>query len=307
MAIDIAFILFLVISALDLMIPIVLASLGETITERSGIVNIGLEGIMLMSALLSLYATEVFKSFIMGYIIALIFGAFIGLIHGLISIYFNGDQIVSGIGINVVGLGFTPYMIWAIWHVYGQHTLDSKLAVPRIYIYIGSQVTTISPMLFVTVILVIAAHIIVNRTNIGLLIKAAGENPEAVEVIGVDVKRVRLYSTVVGSSLAGLGGAYLSIDMLSVITKQISAGKGFLALANVVFSRWEPILTIVGGFIFGLFEALAIRTEIVPWVRQIIPDQFLKMIPYIATLVIVAGVIGRARAPKALGEPYVKE
>ncbi len=303
---DLVFFLLLTLAAMDLMVPIVLTSLGETLTEKSGIVNIGLEGIMLMSALVAVYATEVFKSWFMGYLIAGIFGAFLGLIHGIISIYLNGDQIVSGIGLNIVGLGFTPFMIIALWSVAGQHTLDRALRVPRFEITIGEKFISLSPMVILTILLVIVAHILIKYTRIGLIIRAAGENPEAVEVIGIDVRAVRLYVTTMGGFLTGLSGAFLSIDTLGVITKNISAGRGFLALANVVFSRWEPLLVLVGGLIFGIFEALAIRAEILG-LRAIIPDNFLKMIPYIATLVIVAGFIGKARVPKALGEPYKKE
>ncbi|MGQ4892255.1 MAG: ABC transporter permease [Candidatus Njordarchaeia archaeon] len=302
----IVFIILVIISALDLMIPIVLASLGEVLTEKSGIVNIGLEGIMLMSALVAVYATEVTKSWFMGYFIAGLFGAFLGLIHAFISVYLNGDQIVSGIGLNIIGIGFTPFMIVAIWHVAGQHTISRSLTVPRIGITMEDKFISISPMVFLAIILVVLAHFIMTKTNWGLIIKASGENPEAVEVIGIDVRKVRTVVTTVGGFLTGLSGAFLSIDTLGVITKDISAGRGFLALANVVFSRWEPLLVLLGGFVFGIFEAIAIRSEIIG-LRAIIPDYFLKMIPYIATLIIVAGFIGKARAPKSLGEPYVKE
>ena len=306
MVIDAVFILFLIIATIDLMIPLVLASLGEVITEKSGIVNIGLEGIMLMSALIAVYATEIFQSWIMGYLIAGLFGAFIGLIHGLISIYLNGDQIVSGIGINIIGLGFTPFMIQAIWGVSGQHGLDTNLAVPRFVLSIAEKTATISPMFIVIIILVFGTYIVFKYTNLGLIVRAAGENPEAVEVIGVDVRLVRLIATVIGAFLAGLGGAYLSIDLTKFITKNITSGRGFLALANVVFSRWDPLLVLVGGFIFGFFDALAIKADVFGF-KEYVPTDFLKMTPYIATLIIVAGFIGKAKAPKALGEPYVKE
>ena len=301
-----AFIVFLVISALNYMIPILLPSLGETLTEKAGVVNIGLEGIMLMAALVGLFAAEVTGSWVMGYLIAGFLGAFLALLHGVISIYLNGDQIVSGIGLNVIGLGFTPFMIIAIWGVAGQHTLAEEFSVPRIPIVWGSNVITLSPMVPIAVILVVVTHILIRKTNIGLMIRAAGENPEAVEVIGVDVRLLRLYVTVFGGFLAGMGGAFLSIDELKAITNNITSGRGFLALANVVFARWEPILTLLGGFIFGLFEALAIRADILG-LKGIIPDNFIRMIPYIATLIIVAGFVGKARAPKSLAEPYKKE
>ena len=303
---DMSFVILLILATIDLMIPLVLASLGEVITERSGIVNIGLEGIMLMSALIAVYATEIFQSWIIGYLIAGVFGAFIGLIHGLISIYLNGDQIISGIGINIIGLGFTPFMIQALWGVVGQHGLKTELAVPRFVIFVGDNTITISPMIIVTIIFVLLAYIVFKYTNIGLILRASGENPEAVEVIGIDVKKVRMSATIVGAFLTGIAGAYLSIDLTKFITKNITSGRGFLALANVVFSRWDPLLVLLGGFVFGLFDTLATRADILGFKRYI-PADFLKMTPYITTLIIVAGFIGKARPPKALGEPYKKE
>ena len=164
-----------------------------------------------------------------------------------------------------------------------------------------------SPMIFVAITLPVLIYILLFRTKLGLKIRAVGENPQAADVAGIKIHLLRLLSTAAGASLAGLAGAYISIDWLGSVTKEISAGRGFIALATVVFSGLNPLLALLGGFIFGFFENLAVWVATMPAVQKVIPWQFVAMAPYAVTLLVVTGVIGRARFPAAMGIPYERE
>ena len=161
-----------------------------------------------------------------------------------------------------------------------------------------------------TVVLAIALWYVLNKTVLGLRVMAVGENPEAADVAGVSVEGTRYIATIVGAALAGLAGAYLSIDWLSTITKELPAGRGFIALANVVFSGLNPLLALLGGFLFGLFDTLALWIDSHPVLKPLLPfgvHNFIKMIPYVATLLVVTIAIGHARFPKSIGQPYRRQ
>jgi simple sugar transport system permease protein len=162
-------------------------------------------------------------------------------------------------------------------------------------------------MVLVAIVLPVLIYILLFRTKLGLKIRAVGENPQAADVAGIKIHLLRCFSTAAGSSLAGLAGAYISIDWLGSVTKEISAGRGFIALATVVFSGLNPMLVLLGGFIFGFFDNLAVWVSTMPVVQKVIPWQFVSMAPYVVTLLVVAGVIGRVRFPAAMGIPYERE
>jgi simple sugar transport system permease protein len=164
-----------------------------------------------------------------------------------------------------------------------------------------------SPMILVAIALPVFIYILLFRTKLGLKIRAVGENPQAADVAGINILLLRLLATAAGASLAGLAGAYLSVDWLGSVTKEISAGRGFIALATVVFSGLNPLLALLGGFIFGFFDSLAVWVATMPAVQKIIPWQFIAMAPYVVTLLVVAGVIGRAKFPAAIGTAYQRE
>ena len=162
-----------------------------------------------------------------------------------------------------------------------------------------------SPMILVALIIPVVIYWFLKRTRAGLMLKAAGEMPEAADVAGINVNRIRLLAAVFGGVLAGLGGAYMSVAWLGLVTKDLSAGRGFIALACVVFSGLNPLLALLGAFIFGFFQALAEWVKTLP--AKPIPGEFVSMLPYIITLLVVSGAIGRVRFPKALGVPYKRE
>ncbi len=283
------------------MTPLLLAALGELFTERAGIVNIGLEGIMLLSALAAVAVAEAFMNPWMGVLAGVGMGVLIGVIHGYISAYFKGDQIISGLGINLFALGFVAFAIEAIWGVRGYHTPPYEAKVPRIP---GLE---ISPIFIVSIILVIVTYYILYKTSLGLKIRAVGENPEAADVVGVHVERIQLLATVYGAALTGLAGAFLSIDWLAAITKELPAGRGFIALAIVNFSNWNPLLALGGSVLFGFFWVLGEWLKNIGTVKAVVPITLMNTIPYIATLVVTAGIIGKSRPPRHVGKPYKRE
>ncbi len=286
------------------MTPLALAAIGEVLNEKAGTVNIGLDGILLLSATIGVYGAEVFNNGYMGLLTGLAVGGLVGLILGLISVYLRADQIIAGMGINMFAYGFVPYMLLAVWGMPGIHIPPSNVLVPTPTIGPSFRISEIT---IITILLAFIAHFIIYKTPIGLRIRAAGEAPEALDVAGIRVDIIRVVFCTIGGALAGLGGAFMSLAWFGGIVKELSAGRGFIALACVVASGLEPLLALGFAFLFGFTESLAYSIAITPGVKQVVPYHLVLMIPYIVTLVIVTIFIGRKRFPRALGIPYVKE
>jgi simple sugar transport system permease protein len=287
--------------SLHAMVPITLTAAGEVIGETAGLFNIGLEGILLLSAFTGALGAESGGA-VVGLLIGIGTGVAVGLVFGLINVYWKGNQLITGVGINLFALGFVAFGLQVLGTP-GFHTVPRSCQVSPIRTPVGG----LSPIILVALVVPFIIHFVLSRTQLGLRIKAVGENPEAADVAGIRVELIRLLSTTVGAALAGLAGAYMSVSWLGSVTKEIAAGRGFIALATVVFSGLNPLLTLVGGFIFGFFDSLAIWISNLPGIKEVVPWQFVAMIPYVVTLLVVAGVIGRVRFPKALGAPYRRE
>ncbi|MDJ0270950.1 MAG: ABC transporter permease [Aigarchaeota archaeon] len=285
--------------ALTPMVPLLLGAVGEIITERAGVVNIGIEGIFLLSALTSAVVSFYTGNVTLAILVGLATGAVVGVLHGIISVYLRGDQIVSGVGLNLFAYGIGVITLITLWNTFGNS--PPVKTVPKISI----AGRPISPLTFITIAIAIAAWYFLFKTNAGLRLRACGEDPRAAEAMGVNIMRVRFLATILGATLAGLGGVYLSVDWVGQFTKEISAGRGFIALANVAFSNWNPLLAIIGAYIFGFFDASAIYLSITS--AQPILTYLFKAIPYLGTLAVAAIFVGRARIPAALGKPYIKE
>jgi simple sugar transport system permease protein len=298
---NLAFLRGIFIGSLHAMVPITLTATGEVIGESSGLFNIGLEGIILMSAMTGALGADAGGP-IVGLLIGVATGAAIGLVFGSICTYFKGVQLIAGVGINLFAAGLVTF--WLIdLGVPGHHAVADEGQMVDISTPLGD----LSPMILVAVGLPFLVYVLLYRTKLGLKIRAAGESPQAADVAGINVHRLRLLSTVAGASLAGLAGAYISVDWMGSVTKEISAGRGFIALATVVFSGLNPMLVLLGGFIFGFFDNLAVWVATMPAVQRVIPWQFVSMAPYVVTLLVMAGVIGRVRFPAAMGIPYERE
>ncbi|MFQ6080651.1 MAG: ABC transporter permease [Candidatus Bathyarchaeia archaeon] len=290
-------------SGLLAMTPLALTAVGECINEKSGIVNIGLEGILLITSVTGVFGAELFENGFLGLLIGMLTGAFIGFVFGIISVHGRADQIIAGMGINIFALGFVQYLLMAIWAFPGIHMFERRLMVRPIY-------TPIGRLSVVTIFAIIAAglaHVLLYKTVLGLRVRAAGESPEAVDVAGLRVDRIRIFTSTLGGALCGLGGAFMPLAWFGAVVKEISAGRGFIALACVVFAGLEPLLAIASAFIFGFAEGFAHSAAVTPGVKEAIPFYFVLMIPYITTLVVVTIAIGKKRFPSASGKPYVRE
>ena len=288
--------------SLHAMVPITLAAIGETIEESAGLFNIGLEGMMLISALTGALGAEYTGSAVGGLLVGLSTGALLGFVFGVINTYWKGDQLITGVGINLLALGFVAFMLVNLGAP-GFHIVPRDVQIKLIPLGVGA----VSPLVLVTVAMAFVVYWLLHRTQLGIRIKAVGENPAAADVAGISVNAVRLGTAIAAGALIGLAGAYLSVDWFGAVTKEITAGRGFIALATVVFSGLNPLLALLGGFIFGFFDGFATWVSTYPKIKEIIPWQFVAMAPYIVTLLVVAGAIGRVRFPKALGIPYLRE
>jgi len=285
--------------SLHAMVPITLTAVGEIIGETAGLFNIGLEGALLLSAFAGAIGAE-FGGPLFGLFVGMVVGAGLGLLFSVINTYWKGTQMITGIGINLFAVGIVAFGLIKLGAP-GFHDVPKVSELAKLQTPIGA----VSPMIFVALIVPFIVYWFLKRTRAGLILKAVGEAPEAADVAGININLIRLLATTFGGALAGLGGAYMSVCWIGSVTKDISAGRGFIALATVVFSGLNPLLALLGGFIFGFFQSLATWIKTLP--SKPIPWQFVEMLPYIVTLLVVSGVIGRVRFPKALGQPYKRE
>ena len=282
----------LLASAIRLAVPYTLAGLGGTYSERSGVTNIGLEGMMLTGAFTAVAVSNTSGNPWFGLLAAILVGMFLGLIHAVVSISLKSDQIVSGLAINIFASGITVFFSWLIFNL-TQIRAKEKLVVPG---------TTIAPILPLTFVIVIVSHFVIFKTTFGLRLRSVGEHPKAADTLGVNVYKMRYIGVIISGALAGLGGAFLSLEHAHYFVKNMSGGKGFIGLAAMIFGKWTPLGTAGAGLLFGLGEAISLRIS-----STGIPSQFMDMIPYVLTMFVLAGVVGRSAAPAADGIPYSKE
>ena len=294
-------------AAIRLATPIIYAGLGGMFSERVGIVNIGLEGIMLTSAFAGVVASHYTGNPWIGVLVSVITGAVVSLILAVLTIRYAGDQIVSGTGINILALGFTSYMTQIIWGNRGasdgvQGISDIAIPIVKDIPVIGPIIGTHSPLVYLMPLVVYASYYVLFKTPFGLRIRAVGEHPVAAETAGVDVIRIKYTGVIISGMLAGLGGAFLSLSHLNLFTRGMTGGRGFIAMAAMIFGKWMPYGILASGLLFGFADALQIRLQSL----GILPPQIILMIPYLLTIAILAGVVGKAVAPSNY-KPYKKE
>ena len=295
-------VLAILASSVRLAVPYSLAGLGGLYSERSGVVNIGLEGQMLAGAFAAVAVTNLTGSAWLGFVVAVGVGVFLGLIHGLVSITFKADQIVSGLAIIIFASGITVFLSWLIFNK-TQIKAAAQLRVPllhetALFKFIFSE---IPPLVFLTALIIIASHFIVFKTVFGLRLRSVGEHPQAADTLGINVDRMRYIGVMISGGLAGMAGAYLSLEHAHYFVKGISGGRGFIGLASMIFGKWTPLGTAGAGLLFGFGEAIK------PYLPKIVPSQFIDMIPYILTILVLASAVGRAVGPAKVGVPYSKE
>ena len=284
-------VLILVLSAIRLSTPLLLAALGGLYSERSGVINIALEGLLLAGAFTAATVTFFTGNPWVGLLAAIAAGVFVALIHGVACIHFKADQVVSGTAINILFLGMPALLSGAFFQSTG--------ATPQLA---QNQLIPLAPIVAAFALVPVTAYVL-NRTPFGLRLRAVGENPEAADTAGLNVARVRLAAVMISGALAAIGGAYLSIGQSSLFARNMSAGRGFIALAALIFGKWRPVQTMLACLLFGFAEAVSIQMQ---GVSQV-PVQFIQIVPYALTIVVLAGFIGQSRAPRALGILYQKK
>lgn len=310
-----SFLVALLTSGIRLAMPVLLAVLGEVITERAGVMNLGLEGIMLvggLSGFVTAYAVEHGAGLVAiapwaGLLVGLLAGAVMGLIMAVLTVSLRTDQVVTGVTLVLLGQGLTSYFYRRQAGSLGSriHGLDpwSVPLLSRIPV-VGDIFFNHNPMVFFTIGLVVVSWFMLFRTNWGLELRAVGENPAAADTSGLNVTWVRYVCVLLGAALAGLGGAVLTVAQLNMFTEGITAGRGWIAIALVVFSRWQPSLALAGALLFGITDALQFRIQALG--SKEVPYEFLLMLPYVLTLAVLLLGTGRNATPAALGIPYIK-
>jgi simple sugar transport system permease protein len=289
-------------SSIRLAIPYVLAGLGGTYSERSGVVNIGLEGMMLTGAFTAVAVTNATGSAWAGLLGAIIVGMLLGLVHALVCVTFKADQIVSGLALIIFAAGITVFCAWLLYNR-TQIQVEAYLRVPVLHdIPVFKELfNKIPPLVFLTVAIVIVSHFVIFKTVFGLRLRSVGEHPQAADTLGISVAKMRYTGVIISGALSGMAGAYLSLEHAHYFVKGISAGRGFIGLASMIFGKWTPFGTAGAGMLFGFGEALK------PYLPKVVPSQFIDMIPYVLTILVLASAIGRATPPASIGVPYIKE
>jgi ABC-type uncharacterized transport system permease subunit len=285
------FTIALVWSTVRLATPLILAALGGMFSERSGVINIALEGMMLAGAFTAAAVTYAADNPFVGLAAGMVAGLAIASIHAVACIRYKADQVVTGTAINILMIGVPGFLSGAFFLSSG--------ATPQIA---REHLVPWTPIVIAFALVPITWYVLY-KTPFGLRLRSVGENPEAADAAGVDVARMRYAGVLLSGLLAGIGGAYLSIGQSSLFTRNMTSGRGFIALAALIFGKWRPVQTMLACLLFGVAEALSIQMQ---GVSQI-PVQFIQLIPYVLTIVVLAGFIGQSRAPRALGMPYQKK
>jgi ABC-type uncharacterized transport system permease subunit len=287
--------------------PLTFAALGGLVSERAGVVNIALEGMMLMGAFFGAYGADKTGSWVGGLVIGVLAGMALAAIHAVFAISLRSDQIVSGTALNFVALGLTGYMYVDTYGANG--TPDNLAAVPEVNLptgslgFIGQAISQLNLLVWGSLLAVVLVWVVVFRMRLGLRLRSVGENPKAAETVGISVFKVRYAAVIASGGLAALGGAFLSIGFVHSFSPNMTAGRGFIALAALISGRWRPGGLLAATLLFGFSSALAQRLpEFSPQLATLF-----QALPYVLTLIAVAGVVGRSTPPAADGVPYTRE
>lgn len=304
--------------SLQLATPIAIGAMAGIWCERSGVVNIAIEGMMLFSACFAFTtvfflrnifpADQIANAHLLALLMGMLVGGLVALLHAWISITFSTDQIVSGTVINILAVGVTSFVRREFLMGRGEGFIQTMTPI-RIPILadipiIGEALFNNKPIIYLMFVVIIGTWVVLFYTRWGLRMRAVGEHPSAADTLGIDVNRVRWISVFIAGMIAGLAGAHLTLEASGNFTDNMTAGKGFIALAAMIFGKWHPFGAFAGALLFGFADALGTRFQIL---GVAVPVQFLQMVPYLVTLVVLAGLVGRAFPPKAVGTPYKKE
>ncbi len=291
--------------------PLALGALAGIYSERSGVVNIAIEGMMLFGAAFGFAAFVLTGSIWFGVVAAVSIGGLSALLHAMLSVTFKTDQIISGTVVNILAIGVTGYLRRSfLVNLPGGKITLPELPIPMLadIPLVGQLFFSEKPIFYAMIILIIATHVVLFFTRWGLRMRAVGENPRAADTVGIDVNRTRYLNVLISGMIAGLGGAWFSLETVGNFDDGMTNGKGFIALAAMIFGKWTPFGAFGGAMLFGFAEALGTRFQFlkVELFGSPMPIQFLQILPYVTTMVVLAGLIGRATPPAAIGRPYEK-
>jgi ABC-type uncharacterized transport system permease subunit len=274
------------------------------ISERAGIVNLGLEGQILMGAFTAAAASYFSGSAYVGVLAGMLTGALLGLIHVLFSLKFHASQIVLGVANNIFALGFTTVGLVAIWSNRGKS--DAVPGLPNINIpflssipIIGSILNNHTLIVYLMLVFTVLSWLVLFRTNIGLRLRSIGENPKAAATVGINIEKLQIWAVTIGGAMSGMAGSYLSLSDLNLFSRNMSAGRGFIAMAATILGNWNPFGALGASLIFGFLDAMQIRLQATGF-----PTQFIQMIPYVLVIILLAGVVRKVHAPAAAGKVY---
>lgn len=303
-------IMAIIASTLRLATPLIFSAIGGVFSERSGVVNIALEGIMIMGAFFSILTIHYIGNPWIAVLAAIVAGIITSLLLGVLAIHLRANQVVAGVAINLLAASLTSYLLVMVWHRSGQtDSVTSNLTVnPFPFLakipVIGVLLDGLTPFVYLAFIVVALAYFVLFKTPFGLRLRSVGEHPHAADTLGINVYKIRYIAVMISGALAGLSGAALSLGTVNLFREGMTSGKGFIALAAMIFGKWHPIGAFLACLFFGLAEAIQIQAASLglTW----IPSEFLQMLPYVATILALAGVVGKSVAPAASGEPYEK-
>lgn len=298
---------FILLSTLRMGTPLALTALGGCVSERSGVINIGLEGIMVGSAFAAVAGTYFTGNPWIGVLCAMLVGILISAIHSFVSVTCGGNQNISSMALVLLATGFSAVGLKAIFNHGGNSAQVPYLPDSPIFKgipVVGEFLSSLSPFVYIAAAALLVVNYLMKHTKFGLRVITVGENPKAAETAGINVHQIRYISVMLSGLLGGLGGAYLSLGQMNLFQEGMVAGRGYLALGAVIMGKWSPVGAFFCAMFFGLFEAIQIYVQMLP--NFPIPHEFIQMIPYFASLIVLAGFIGKAEGPAANGKPYSK-
>jgi len=293
-------------AAIRMATPIALAAMGGAFSERSGIINIGLEGMILSGAFAAVCGSYYTGNPWLGVLFAIVVGGLMALLFAVFTINFKADHVVAGVGLNILALGATTWLMQVLWKSRG--TSPSVTGLKEISIPLLNRIPVIdrllgtqSPLVYIMFVLVIAGWVLMFKTPLGLRIRMTGEHPEAADTLGINIKKIQYFSVVLSGALSGIGGAYLSLGQLNWFSMDMSAGRGYMALAANIFGQWNPLGGLGASFLFSFTDAVQMRLQ---GLNLGLATELIQMLPYVLTIIVLAGAFIRARAPEGLGEHY---
>jgi general nucleoside transport system permease protein len=293
-------------AAIRIATPIALAAMGGAFSERAGIINIGLEGMLLGGAFAAVAGSFYTGSPWVGVVCAALAGGLFGLLLAFFTIRLAANHVVAGVGVNILALGATTWLMQVLWGNRGSSpnvTGLREISIPVLkdLPVLGRLLGTHSPLVYLMFLLIAAGWVLLFKTALGLRIRMVGEHPEAADTAGINIQQVQYFSVILSGGLAGLGGAYLSLGHLNWFSMNMSAGRGYMALAANIFGHWNPLGCLAASFLFAFTDAAQMRLQSL---NIGVPYELIQMLPYLLTIIVLAGAVMRSRPPAALGVHY---